>query len=73
MDGAKRGDGSSSAGLAMVAYHPDREPTILCRAGSILGVLSSSFAAELLALEWSLDFYTNLINKGIILDEVMGR
>ena len=51
LDGARRGDGSSAGGLAIVAFLESGEEVLLCRAGCKFGVLRSPFEAELLALE----------------------
>ena len=61
LDGALRGDGSSSAGLALVAYPADGSEVLLCRAGRVTGRLGSAFVAELLALEWGVDFLTRFL------------
>ena len=45
---------------------------VICRAVRTFGFLQSSFEAELLALEWGLDVYMNLINNGIYPGEVVG-
>ena len=56
-DGAKRGAGDASAGLALLAYYENGERDLLLRAGKLLGHLESSFLAEALALEWSLELF----------------
>ena len=65
VDGARRGDGSSSGGLAIVAFLESGEEILLCRAGCKFGSLRSAFEAELLALEWGMTFFTNLIYSGV--------
>ena len=65
VDGAKRGDGSSAGGLAIAAFLESGEEILLCRAGCMLGTLQSAFEAELLALEWGMTFFTNLIYSSI--------
>merc|ERR1712087_292512 len=37
----------------------------LCRAGCLLGTLSSSFSAEVLALEWGLENFASIVQIGI--------
>eukprot|EP00973_Karenia_brevis_P050734 7047775-Karenia_brevis.AAC.1 len=54
-DGARRGDGQSAAGLALFCYTGSSR-VLLCRAGAVLNNLTSAFIAELLALEWALDW-----------------
>ena len=56
-DGALRRNGQASAGLALFTYRQGRR-VLLYRAGKPLGELSSSFAAELIALEWSLQMFS---------------
>ena len=56
MDGALRGDGSSAAGLALLAYPTDGSELLICRAGRVMGRLGSAFAAELVALERVVNF-----------------
>ena len=63
IDGAKRGDGSSAAGLAILAYSPDHGQMLLYRAGRQLGRLSSAFVSEVIALEWGLEFLADLLQK----------
>jgi len=65
VDGAKRGDGSSAGGLAITAFPPSGEQILLCRAGCKFGILHSAFEAELLALDWGMDFFTNLLYTGL--------
>ena len=57
VDGARRGDGSSAGGLAIVAFLESGEEVLLSRAGCKFGVLRSAFEAELLALEWGMEFF----------------
>ena len=59
-DGARRGSGRASAGLAIYVYIPGRARTLVHRARRCLGILSSSFLAEAIALEWALDVVHNL-------------
>ena len=56
-DGARRGDGSASAGFALLAYPREGEPAIIYRGGRMLGKLPSAFLAEKLALEVTLFFF----------------
>ena len=55
IDGARRGSGDSSAGLALFAYSASGEEQLVHRAGKQLGQLDSAFVAEMLSLEWGLD------------------
>ncbi len=74
VDGARRGDGAAAAGVALFAVSASGSEVVLCRAGRILGNVGSAFVAELLALEWGLDVYTNHIDKGVFANaEVAGR
>ena len=59
-DGAKRQEGNSSAGMALIAYYSDGSRDLLYRGGRLLGTLESSFTAEALALEWSLDVFLSI-------------
>ena len=72
VDGAKRGDGSSSGGLAITAFLESGTEILIRRAGSKFGTLRSAFEAELLALEWGIPFFTNLIYRHTIPNEVAG-
>ena len=72
VDGAKRGDGSSSGGLAITAFLTSGAEILICRAGCKFGILRSAFEAELLALEWGIIFFTNLIYRHILPNEVAG-
>ena len=56
-DGAKRGNGDSAAGMAVVAYFRDGSSKVLRRSGKLLGNLSSAFVAEAVSLEWCLDVF----------------
>ena len=56
VDGARRGNATSSAGVALFASYPDGAHVLLYRSGRFLGYLSSAFAAEILALECGLNF-----------------
>ena len=55
-DGALRGSGKGSAGIAFYAYK-DGAKTLLLVAGKVLGELQSAFVAELLAMEWCLNSF----------------
>ena len=55
VDGALRGNGASSAGIAIWAYNPEKGRVLLFRAGRLLNTQRSSFASEIMALEWGLD------------------
>ena len=63
-DGARRGEGDSAAGSALIAYYPSGERELLFRAGRLLGRLRSAFLAEALAAEFSLDLFFLLLNSG---------
>ena len=65
VEGARRGDGSSAGGLAIAALLPSGEEILLCRAGCKFGMLSSAFEAELSALDWGMNVFTNLLYTGI--------
>ena len=58
-DGAKRGNGDSAAGMAVVAYFQDGSSKVLRRSGKSLGKLSSAFVAEAVSLEWCLDVFVD--------------
>ena len=60
-DGAKRGTGSSAAGVALLAYYFDGRRDLLFRGGKLLGKLDSAMVAECLALEWSLDLFKRVV------------
>ena len=62
-DGARRGDGSSAGGVAIIACPPGGDEVILYRAGCKFGLLRSAFEAELLALEWSMDLFSRIFCK----------
>ena len=57
VDGARRGDGLSAAGFALIGCSRDRQETILFRGGRQLGRLHSAFVAELMALEVALLYF----------------
>ena len=63
VDGARRGSGDSAAGVAIVAYYSDGTHTVVHQAGKLLGILSSAFMAEALALEWGLQAFAHLITE----------
>ena len=58
-DGARRGGGGgqSAAGFALLSYSCEGQRTVLRRSGRLLGNLDSSFVAEAVALEWSLELF----------------
>ena len=62
-DGAKRGDGQSAAGIAFIAYFPDGRRIVFHRAGKWLGILSSAFLAESIAMEWCLESFMEFMCK----------
>ena len=62
VDGAKRGDGSSSGGLAITAFLKYGTEILICRAGCKFGMLRSAFEAELLALEWGIIFHDSYVS-----------
>ena len=55
LNGARRGGGHASGGMAVIAYTVSGEPTYLHRAGIVFGCLDSAFSAEVLAMEWALE------------------
>ena len=57
VDGARRGDSSSAAGMALMVHGADGKATILRRAGLLLKSSSSAFLAEMLAMEWALECF----------------
>ena len=62
-DGARRGDGSAAAGVAMLAYYASGERELLLRGGMLLGTLTSAFVAEALAAEWCFDvFFSKIVD-----------
>ena len=66
VDRARRGNGQSSAGMAILAYHGMGNSTreLLFRVGICIGSLESSFMAEVLAMEWALQsFFKNFVEK----------
>ena len=60
-DGARRGGGQASAGIAIFAYLPRGGTILLYRAGCIFGSLSSAFLSEMMALEWCLSRITDIM------------
>jgi hypothetical protein len=60
-DGARRGSGKASAGIALLAYYEGGERELLMRAGKRLGDLQSAFLAEALAVEWALNIFWEMI------------
>jgi len=63
VDGARRRNGASAGGLAITAFDPSGEEILLCRGGCLFGTLQSAFEAELLALEWGIEVFTNLMER----------
>ena len=57
VDGARRGGGKASAGMALMVCNEDGIPTVLCRGGLLLSNTSSAFLAEMLAMEWALEWF----------------
>ena len=63
-DGALRRNHSAAAGMAMWVVDPKTGlQDLLFRGGKILGTLQSSLAAELLALEWTLDLLYQILSS----------
>ncbi len=62
-DGARKGNGASSAGVAIYAYHFDGARVMLACGGKQLGNLNSSLAAEILSLEWCLEVVLAIMGK----------
>ena len=62
IDGARRGIGDASAGLALIAYSTNGEEQLVHRAGKQLGHLDSAFVAEIMPLEWGLDHLISFLN-----------
>ena len=62
-DGAKRGTGSASGGIAVFAYYLGGRRELVYRAGVLFGELKSAFLAECLALEWCLNRFEILVKK----------
>ena len=63
VDGARRGNSQSAAGIALIAYYPGGRRELVYRAGRCLGELSSAFLAEALAMEWGLQFFTIIMKS----------
>ena len=63
VDGAKRGDGSSAGGMAIMVYGDDGTPQLMYRAGRIFDTQTSAFVAELLALEWAFSVFLEFVYK----------
>ena len=62
VDGALRGNGQASGGMAVLAYTCGGVQACLYRAGVLFGCLDSAFSAEVLAMEWALEsFYKNFV------------
>ena len=63
VDGALRGSGKASGGVALFAYYPSGRRELLFRAGVGFGQLQSAFLAAMLAIEWELQEFVILMNK----------
>ena len=63
VDGARRGSGDSAAGVAIVAHYSGGTHSVVHQAGKLLGILSSAFVAEALALEWGLQAVARLTTE----------
>ena len=63
-DGALRGNGMGSGGMAVFAYSPDSSKQMHLRQGVVFGSLNSAFLNEALALEWCLREFLFLV-KGV--------
>eukprot|EP00973_Karenia_brevis_P076002 10557566-Karenia_brevis.AAC.1 len=63
VDGALRKHGGGAAGLAILAYHPDGRRALCYRAGMILQAPGSAFETEMLAMEWGLHTFLDLMSK----------
>jgi hypothetical protein len=61
VDGALRGDGRASAGMAVLFCGGDAQWRCIYRAGTTLGQMSSAFAAEVLSMDWALDILVHTI------------
>ncbi len=55
VDGARRGNGQASGGMAVLAHAADGSKTYVQRGGVVFGCLDSAFSAEVLAMEWALE------------------
>ena len=64
VDGARRGDGASSAGVALFAYSCSGEEVLLGRAGKCFGYLTTSFLSELQAVESALQILMDYVTDG---------
>ena len=60
-DGARRGSGKAAAGFALISYSRDRSSKVLRRPGRVLGCLDSAFTSEMMALEWCLDSFLDML------------
>ena len=61
VDGARRGSGQASGGLAILAYTGSGHAVELYRAGTCFGVLDSAFSSEVYAMEWALEHIWKLL------------
>ena len=61
VDGAKRGDLSSAAGVTLLLYKPNGDRVLALRAGQLLGNLKSALDAELMALEFGLELFSKIV------------
>ena len=59
-DGARRGTGEASGGMAVIA-HSGSHRKLVFRAGRPFGIVRSAFLVEAMALEWALDVFMHLI------------
>ena len=57
VDGARRGNGQASGGMAVFAYEADGSRSCLYRSGVVFGVFNSAFTAGVLAMEWTLESF----------------
>ena len=64
VDGARRGSGQASGGMAVLAYNDVGESREQYRAGTLFANLDSAFASEVLSMEWALEtFWRTFVEK----------
>ena len=64
VDGARRGSGQASGGMAVLAYNDVGGSREQYRAGTLFANLDSAFASEVLSMEWALEtFWRTFVEK----------
>ena len=65
VDGGRRSEHQAAVGLALYAVTPSFKYTLLCRRRKLLESAPSAFVAESVALEWALDYISQVLHGNV--------